>query len=467
MKNFKVFNIAFTLLMLTVIAACNDDDKPEPKKEESLVPKEVQEINQFVWEGMDFAYFWNTSMPEVDYEWEEDTYELFDKLLFTSVDRWSFLTDDVDALNNYFSGISKSMGHSIRLFRLTEGSDDLVGFIEYVEPGSPADLAGGIYRGRMFHKIDGTKLSISNYSNLLNQDDYTMTFGLLNQDLTITDETPSVNIAAVEWQSNPILMSKVIDHGGSKVGYLVYTSFVDDYNDELEAVFADFKNQGVDNLVLDLRYNSGGSVNSAILLSSMIAPADKVGDVLLRTNYNDNLKDYFDLKYPNETDLYIDRIIENSNNLNLDKVAILSTFKTASASEMVIYGLDPHMEVIHIGEQTHGKYYGSITLSDPDEKHKWAMQPIVMRAENKTNSISYNEGLIPNPERIDFIDANEMFELGNVNEDFLAVALTSLTGVAPAKAQLKAAKRIISDPVNVEANIGHPLKYDMQYNFKK
>ncbi|WP_430813886.1 S41 family peptidase [Carboxylicivirga sp. RSCT41] len=465
MKDLKLFYFLFIFIGLTIITSC-DDDKIEPV-DPNQVPLEVQAINKFVWDNMEFAYFWNTDMPDLDYTQEADTYEFFDKLLYTQVDRWSFITDDVEALNNYFSGISKSMGHSIRLFRLTADSEDLVGFIEYVEPGSPADLSGGVYRGRMFHKIDGKQMTISNYSELLNQDTYTMTFGVLNEDLTITDETPSVNLTAVEWQSNPILLSKVIEHGNSKVGYLVYTSFVSDYDEELQAVFADFKSQGVDKLVLDLRYNSGGSVNSAILLSSMIAPANSIGDVLLRTNYNTNLTNYFNREYPNETDLYVDRLIENANNLNLEKLAVLSTFKTASASEMVIYGLDPHMEVYHIGEQTHGKYYGSITLSDPDERHSWAIQPIVMRAENKTNSISYDEGLIPDQERIDFIDAPELLELGDPNEDFLALALKELTGVAPANARLKAIRRIAGEPLNTEASLSHPLHYDMQYNFKK
>lgn len=454
-------DIRILLILVTFLigfSSCDEDDSISP---------EVLKINKFVDENMKFAYFWNDKMPNINYRKEPDTQKYFDKLLYDEVDQWSFITDDIDALNDYFSGISKSMGHSIRLFKLKQESEDVIGFIEYVEPGSPADLAGGVYRGRMFHKIDGKQLTTSNYSELLNKDSYTITFGILNQDLSITDETPSVNLAAVEWQSNPILMSKVIRHGGYNVGYLVYTSFVADYDDQLESVFTNFKNQGVDKLVLDLRYNSGGSVSSAILLSSLIAPADRAGDVLLRTSYNQNLTNYFNQEYPDETDFYVDRLEENVNNLNLSEVVVLSTFKTASASEMVIYGLDPHMEVYHIGEQTHGKYYGSITLSDPDKEHSWAIQPIVMRAENKNNSINYNIGLIPDKERVDFLDAGEVFPLGDVNEDFLALALTHLTGVAPAKAQLKAIKPLIADPINKEASLDHPLKYDMQYDLRK
>jgi hypothetical protein len=131
---------------------------------------------------------------------------------------------------------------------------------------------------------------------------------------------------------------------------------------------------------------------------------------------------------------------------------------------MVIYGLSPHMEVYHIGEQTHGKYYGSITISDED-KHNWAIQPIVMRAENKDNSIDYREGLTPDLERTDFINASEYYPLGDPKEDFLALALEYLTGVAPTGAQLKSTMKPII-PTNTEQSLGHPLDYNMYREIK-
>lgn len=463
MQLIKFFAIFFPLLLFI---SCSDDQNIKPDEtDENPIPLSVRNINKFVWENMDFAYFWNDKMPNLDPDKEEDTYLYFDKLIYDAIDHWSFITDDFEGLQKYFSGVRKSMGHSIRLFRISDDSDDLIGFVEYVYPDSPAERAG-LKRGDLFYKIDGQVLTISNYSNLLNSDHYTMTFGTFNSDYSITPISPSVALVAEELNTNPILLHKVIEHAGHKIGYLVYTSFIDDYNSQLESVFAEFKAAGIESLVLDLRYNGGGAVSTAILMSSMIAPSSQINEVFLRTSYNDNLESYFNRENNNDPEYFIDRLQANDNNLNLNKLVALTTYKTASASEMVMYGLSPHMEVYHIGEQTHGKYYGSITLSDPEEKHNWAIQPIVMRAENEDNSINYTEGLNPDEKVIDFLQASTIYQLGDVKEDFLARALRYLTGVTPDGVDLKAASISPLQPINKEQIIEHPLHYDMQFAWR-
>lgn len=235
----------------------------------------------------------------------------------------------------------------------------------------------------------------------------------------------------------------------------------------MEAVFADFKAKGIDNLVVDLRYNSGGAVSSAILLGSMIAPSNKVGEVLIRRSYNPAFTDALKKEYG--SDFNIDLIAANSNNLDLSKLVVLTTYKTASASEMLIYALEPHMEVVQIGEVTHGKYYGSITLSD-SKNHNWAMQPIVMRAENKNNSIDYTVGLQPDVEKKDFLVAflgQNLYQLGDSREDFLAKAIENITGVNPQGAALKSVPMVDVKPLNTESTLSHPLHYDMYYDLKK
>ena len=70
-----------------------------------------------------------------------------------------------------------------------------------------------------------------------------------------------------KFQSNPIQLSKVIESGGTKVGYLMYNQFTQGFDDDLNKVFSNYIAEGVDELVLDLRYNGGGLVSSAIHLS--------------------------------------------------------------------------------------------------------------------------------------------------------------------------------------------------------
>lgn len=467
MKNLKSTILALLAVLALGFSSCSDDDPKPDESKVSNVPIEVQKINGFIYENMTAYYFWEDRIPNLDYRFEEDSYELFEKCTYRTEDRWSFITDDYQGLVDMLSGVSTSTGYGFRLYyRDEDNSQDVIGFIEYVEQGSPGDEAG-LKRGDVFYKIDDVVITASNYMDLIYKDNFKLTLGTLNADRSVTELSPSVNIISVELQSNPILYSDVISYEGSTIGYLVYTSFLDEYNTQLETIFADFKAQGVDNLVIDLRYNSGGAVTSAILMSSMVAPASATGDVLLRTAYNPALTSYLQGEYGNGFN--IDRLESNVNNLDLSKVYVLTTFKSASASEMVIYGLEPHMDVVQIGEQTHGKYYGSITLSDTDN-HNWAMQPIVMRAENKDNSIDYTQGLIPDISKKDFVVAfsgQEIYQLGDIREDFLAVALKDITGVAPTAAALKSDIEVLGTPLNTEAELAHPLKYEMHYEFKK
>ena len=422
------------------------------------IPESILKINYFIHDNMDFAYFWNDKMPDIDPDKEPDPKKYFDKLLYKAIDRWSFITDDYQGLLEYFSGIRKSTGYSFRLYRLSDNSKDVVGYIEYVNPNTPADNAG-LKRGDMFFEINGTKLTTDNYQELIGLDSFTLTLGELNEDLTITPLSPKVNLTAEVLTIDPILLDTVVDHAGEKIGYLVYNSFVRDYDDELKEVFGSFKDEGIDGLVVDLRYNSGGAVNTAILMASMIAPAADTGKVLLNNTYNQNLTDYFKEKYPDDESIFTDKILSAPNNLDLSKYVALTSFKTASASEMVIYTLMPYMDVIQIGEQTHGKYYASITLSDPDKKHNWAIQPIVMRAENADNSIDYTQGLIPD------IELRERYEypLGDKRERFFAQALHVLTGIWPegTVAQLKSEKTNLLKKGFIEESKNTELKYLM------
>ena len=413
---------------------------------------------------MDYTYFWKDEMPNLNPNKQYDSEKYFNALLYDEIDQWSFITNDYKGLQKYFSGIRKSIGHSIRLFKLADNSNDLIGFVEYTYPDSPAERAG-LNRGDMFYKINNQQLTIDNYSSLLEKEEYKMTLGTLNADNSFTPQTPEINLVAEELSTNPILIHKVIHHGGKKIGYLAYTSFIHDYNPELESAFAEFKAASIDELVLDLRYNGGGAVSSAILMSSMIAPANKANEIFIRTAYNSNLEDYFKEKNPENPDLFNDRLTSNVNNLNLSRLVALTTYKTASASEMVMYGLSPHMDVYHIGEQTHGKYYGSITIADSDN-HNWAIQPIVMRVENENNSIDYSHGLVPNEEVTDFLDATAFYQLGDIKEDFLARALYHITGELPEGVVLKSASTSPLSPLNKEYKFLHPLNTDMQFQLQ-
>ena len=429
-STFSKISWLWILAAVLFFTACKDENTPEPD-ETSTVPQEVLKINKFIKDHMDIYYYWNTSMPNINYRLEADTELYFEKLLKTPDDRWSFVTDDIAGLEAYFSGVSKSPGYSIRGYLVEEDSDQVVFFVEYVYANSPASEAG-LQRGDMFYKVNGQVLTINNYGALLNADAAEITLGQFNDGGSITELSPSVTIIAQEnLAQHPIVASNIIELGDKKIAYLAYTSFISNYDTELEDLFKDFKAAGVNEVVLDLRYNGGGSVSTAIKLGSMLAPATANKKTFIYERFNNTLRQYNEL-------LPFD--LKDESNLNLSRLYVLTTENTASASEMIIYGLDPYLEIIQIGAETHGKYYASITISDnmePEKRtHNWAIQPIVLKSENATNSIDYTKGL-PADYKMD--DNWYNADLGDPEENFLAAAIEHITTGSISADRLEAA----------------------------
>ncbi|GAO29883.1 S41 family peptidase [Geofilum rubicundum] len=430
---FKTSNWWLWMALFAVVpmTSCDDDEKIEPQEEKIEISAEVLKINKFIYDNMNALYYWNEEMPDLNYREETDSEEYFYKLLKDPDDRWSFITDDIDALENYFEGVFKSPGYSIQGYFVNENSSQVVFIVEYVYRNSPASEAG-LRRGDLFYKINGKILTSENYQELLALDDKVITLGQMTQEGQITAIEPAISVQSKEdLVQHPILATSITETETATIGYLAYASFIASYDDELAQVFTDFKAAGVDELVLDLRYNGGGSVATAQKLASMIVPAAANQQIFIREKYNDFLSQYnFDLKFDVE-----------ANNLNLERVYVLTTSGTASASEMIIYGLAPYMDVFQIGDETHGKYYASITWSDnmeePEKRtHNWAIQPIVIKSENVDNSINYLVGLAPDYE-LDDIRYNA--DLGDPEEHFLAVAIEHITTGSINAAALKSA----------------------------
>lgn len=423
------FFIVPAFLML-IFSSCREEElKPSPQ---------VLEINNFIWENMNDMYLWNDLIPQnIDRTNEFDPEQYFEKLLFKPTDRWSFITDDYQGLINSFKGIEKTFGHNFKLF-LLPGSNDVIGIVKYVVPDSPAALAG-MQRGDKFYKVNGSTINSSNYRDLLFENDsYTLSLGEFNSEGQIT-HVEDISLISIVISENPILIHKTIDYEGDKIGYLSYNQFITDYEDSLVKVFQEFKNDNIANLVLDLRYNPGGSINTAIILSSMIAPASVVqnNDIFSRLMWNEDVTEYLIQEYGEDSEHVISKFITPEVNLDLNKVYILITSNSASASELVINCLDPYMEVILVGsENTTGKYVGSITINDEEADHDWAMQPIVLKTANANGITDYSNGFEPHYLIEDDFDA----ELGTLSEDMLVRSIELITG------------KVIADPARIASS---------------
>jgi C-terminal processing protease CtpA/Prc len=247
-----------------------------------------------------------------------------------------------------------------------------------------------------------------------------------------------------EFETNPIQVDKVLETSVGKVGYLMYNQFVIGKNSELNQVFGDFKNQGVNELIVDLRYNGGGSVRMCIELASMIT-GQFAGEIFSKEQWNSKLTEYLEDRFGADSlqDEFVDTLTDSNdsgesesiNSLSLNRVFILTTSNSASASELLINSLSSYIDVVHIGEQTRGKNVGSITVYDyidnegtknPD--HKYAMQPIVLKIANKDGFADYANGLEPDAS-IDE-DIKNLGTLGDEKEPLLETALNLISGTA-------------------------------------
>lgn len=152
-----------------------------------------------------------------------------------------------------------------------------------------------ISRGEFFNGVNGQSLTIDNYINLLFGSEASYTLEMAN--LTngeIVGNGKSVSLTKIEnFSENPILVDKVIEQNGIKIGYLMYNGFLAAYDDELNEVFGTFKTENIDELILDFRYNPGGRVTSAVQIASSIygPQTDEVlsGPPVLTTNCKNSL----------------------------------------------------------------------------------------------------------------------------------------------------------------------------------
>jgi C-terminal processing protease CtpA/Prc len=171
------------------------------------------------------------------------------------------------------------------------------------------------------------------------------------------------------------------------------------------------------------------------------------GEIFSQNIYNSKLMNYYETK--NDTDwmkdLFVSEMSDGTtlNSLNLNRVYILTSNRSASASELLINGLAPHIEVLQIGDTTSGKNVGSITVYDyidnnrtknPD--HTYALQPIILKIANSTGFSDYSDGLTPNPEFLLKEDIANLGVLGEVTEPLLALAISQING-ASAKSTMK------------------------------
>lgn len=462
----------FTLITFVAVLSCTDQD------DNIFVPDPNLEIQDFIWKGLNLYYFWQDEVADLqdDRFNSRETYEeflagypnpegLFNYLL-SPEDRFSYITDDYAELQNAREGNFDSNGMEFGLIGYSD-NNKVNGYVRYVLEGSDADLKG-IKRGDLFVGVNGTPLDRDNYYDLLfgpSSGQYTLNMGAFDASDNIVANGTDIELAKSQTTENPVFIVKTIPlENGSVAGYLMYNRFTSNFDDELNDAFGELAAAGIDELVLDLRYNPGGSVNSSANLASMITGQFN-NELFIRLRYNQKLQEVLGRS---QTDYNFRSTVSGQgiNSLMLERLYVITTSRTASASELIINGLDPYIEVIQVGDITTGKNESSVTLYDSpsfrfnddglNPNHTWAMQPLISRNENAVGFSDYTSGF--NPEVPLKEDLRQLGILGDISEPLLAKVLSQIDPSL-------SAKRLPLTPLSVEEIFGsewqEPLKNNM------
>jgi len=442
--NFISKKIGLLLLfpILFIISSCEKgDDKPTLQPSEEI-QKNIN-INRWIQDNMDVLYFWNTNLPA---NRDSTLYpgDYFESLLYKDEDRFSYIAEDYIELSELLSGVQMEAGYDFTLFLKDANSGDVVGLIDYIKPNSPASSTD-LKRGDIFFTVNGKQLTVDNYREVLNEIYSPHVLGVYRN-----NALQPISLSVTKYEENPILLDSIYTMGGKKIAYLIYNFFASDKGDnsytylkELNAVFDKFKQANVNELILDLRYDGGGDAEIATELASMISGRsssdlfcvdqyNSIVDSELKRTYGTNYNKTFFENYLIIRDAN-GKIINQSIPINklsgLSRFYVLTSQKTASASELIINGLKPYMNVIVIGDKTYGKNVGMwLIYEDDPQKQKdntWGMLPIVFKIYNSQNKSDYNNGFTPDIETDEYAEF-PLLPLGDVRESLLEAALINI-----------------------------------------
>lgn len=451
MLKFKNYGLTGCLALLLFTVSCKTSDvDPEVV---STTDTTYTSVNSWVYELMNDAYFWYDDMPtESTLDKTISPFDFFEKLIYqrTTVDRFSMITDDIDDLENEFNGISTIYGIGYSLSYLDNTQTSIGMFLNLVVKGSPAEAAG-LKRGDIVMKVNGTQLTSSNYSSLLSSSETAVfTLGTLTNGVIVVNST-TISVTRAVVNEDPVVFSSVITKAdyGKTIGYVVYTQFVPGtdadakkYDDELRAVFANFKSQGVNELVLDLRFNSGGYISSAETLASLVGKSISGSKIFYKEQWNDKYTAYW--KKANGANALNYSFLDEANNIgsSLSRVFVLTSNGTASASELVINGLKPYMDVVTIGEHTAGKNLFGSLISDDQGRWKWGIYMMLGQTANANDQSDYGTVDGMTPTYIVEDSSVPYLPFGDENETLLRKALDVMGIPASTDLRTGATKRV-------------------------
>jgi carboxyl-terminal processing protease len=386
------------------------------------------------------TYYWNVGMPSYSsfnprqYNSNNAVLAALKALPSTGgKDKYSFIDDGTVA--GELGGVGGDFGFSV----FFAGTNDLR--IKYVYATSPA-ATQGLKRGYQITKINGsTDINTSDARidyvvNAIFGSNATVSLTILKPDGTSQD----VTVTKGTYNIDPILFTKTYTIGPKKVGYIVFNSFTTNSVPGLDAAFAQFATDGVTELVVDLRYNGGGSVATSEAFTNLIAPVAQNGKVMYTTYWTQTMQDnqatilqnqkfyakgndgvtrmysYFDYSYKPTIAAGNQEVFAKRGTLNgLTRVYFIVTSGTASASELLINNLRPVIDVKLVGKKTYGKPVGFFSIRI-DKNDLYIPQ---FETKNQSNQGGYFDGMAVDKDIFDDVTK----DFGDPSEKLLAQAL--------------------------------------------
>jgi carboxyl-terminal processing protease len=329
MKTYSKISI-FLLIAIALFTSCRKDEDDT-----------IKQVNKEIYKTMQVYYLWYQYLPTSstvnpgDYN---NPQEFIEAIRYPLYDKWSYVQTMEDY--NQFSG-GKMVGHG---FSFGQDENENIRILYVYRNTQTAE--SGVKRGWIISKVNGTFVNSGNISDLIGD----RVAGLTNDFVFIDENGVPVNLSLTKEQINvtPVLHYEVLNQGNTKIGYMVFEQFIRAAYPEFEEAFSYFNAQDIDELIVDLRYNGGGFVPVADTLAGWLIGKEHGNQLFSTLEYNEKFS-----RYNQST-----KVPAMANGISVNRIFFIGTYYTASASELVINGVNPYVEVILAGDTTRGKPVG-------------------------------------------------------------------------------------------------------------
>lgn len=426
------YALIIALAILFCLGGCSKSHSPEKKEDYSYKVKEFEKAL------MEQYYYWAAEMRVPTNPKDYDVYTYFNALKVAK-DRWSWMCDG-RTYEESETGVSTSFGFHLK--QPINYYKDYDVYVAYVDKNSPLGKAG-VKRGWQLTKIKD--FPIKNYisqgtlNEELNAQANTFTF------LNLDNEEVRLDLSQSSFQANTVIASKIFDNSncaelpsGTRVGYINYISFNSSLESEIINTLSQMKDGGINELILDLRYNGGGDLDLCTSVASLLAPASADKKTFLHIAHNAKQQ---------KNDFYR-KFARTAKSLNLNRLYFITTGATASASESIINGLTPYIDICSVGETTYGKPNGMYVILYPNNARTYsdvdyAFYPICFYCLNANEKADFENGITPTHTRYD-----DLYHDFDDSEDLIHSCLSLIaTGALPPAPPASSKTKMATDQI--------------------